>query len=155
MPDSQTRVSHALIAEDDDDDFEIFSTAIGEVSIAIVLSRAENGEVLMKKLNASEVLPEILFLDIQMPCVNGRDCLRQIRSDKKFDALPVIMFSSSSDSQDIEHCFREGSNLYLQKPSSLQELILALERIFTIDWRNLYYPPISQFVLQTQPHDKK
>lgn len=155
MTDFQTRVSHALIAEDDDDDFEIFSNAVDEVSIAIVLSRAENGEVLMKKLNTSDELPDILFLDIMMPCMDGRECLKWIRSDKKFDTLPVIMFSSLTDPKAIEHCFREGSNLYLLKPNSLQELVKGLKKIFSIDWSNLYYPPISQFVLQTKPHDKE
>ena len=151
----QLRVSHAMIAEDDDDDFEFFSTAVEEVSIAIILSRAENGEVLMKKLNSIDALPDILFLDLLMPCVDGRECLKMIRGNKRFDALPVIMFSSLSDPKSIEYCFREGSNLFFLKPTSFKELVNGLERIFSIDWSNLYYPPISQFVLQTKPHDTK
>lgn len=154
MANIQARVSHAMIAEDDDEDFEIFSAAVEEVSFAIILSRVENGEILMRRLNTLEKLPDILFLDILMPCIDGRECLKLIRSDKKFDALPVIMFSSLSDPKSIEHCFREGSNLYVLKPNTIQELIAFLERIFSIDWSNLYYPPISQFVIQTKPHDK-
>lgn len=140
-----------MIADDDDEDYEVFSAAVGEISIAIVVTRAENGEMLMQKLNTIDKLPDILFLDILMPCLDGKDCLKQIRADKKFDALPIIMFTGLSDAVSIEHCFREGSNLYLNKPGSLHELINALERIFSIDWTNLYYPPISQFVLQTKP----
>src|SRR5688572_4379995 len=99
-----------MIAEDDDDDFEVFSNAVNAVSIAIVISRAENGEILMQKLNAFEELPDILFLDIMMPCMDGKECLKMIRSNKKFDTLPVVMFSGVTEPRSIEHCFREGSN---------------------------------------------
>jgi CheY-like chemotaxis protein len=153
MPIEAKAISHALIAEDDDEDFEIFSTAIEEVSIAIVLSRAENGSVLMKKLNEIDTLPDILFMDILMPYIDGRECLRMIRSDKKFDSLPIIMFSSMSDDFSIDYCFREGSNFFLLKPNSIPELVNELERIFSIDWKNLYYPPMSQFILPSRPHD--
>jgi CheY-like chemotaxis protein len=151
LTDIQPGVSRAMIAEDDDDDFEIFSAAIDEVSIAVVLSRAENGEVLMKKLNSIDELPEILFLDLLMPCTDGQQCLKMIRSNKRFDALPIIMVSSVTDPKSIEFCFREGSNLFLPKPTSIKELTQALEKIFSIDWTKLYYPPITQFILQTKP----
>jgi CheY-like chemotaxis protein len=144
-----------MIAEDDDDDYGLFSDAVDEISISIVLSRAENGEILIKKLNALERLPDILFLDLEMPTVDGRECLRLIRSSKRYDSLPIIMFSSMTDPKSIEYCFREGSNLFLKKPNSFQELISCLEKIFSIDWSNLYYPPVSKFVLQTKPHAKK
>jgi DNA-binding response OmpR family regulator len=148
-------VSHALIAEDDDDDFEIFSAAIDEISVAVVLSRAVNGEVLMKKLDEIDILPDILFLDILMPSVDGRECLKLIRSSKKFDTMPIVMFSSLSDIKSIDFCFREGSNLYLLKPYSLRELIDSLEKVFKIDWDKLYYPPITQFILPQKPHERE
>ena len=143
-----------MIAEDDDDDFEIFSAAIDEVSIAIILSRAENGKILIEKLSTIEKLPDILFLDILMPCVDGEECLKTLRSNKRFDSLPIIMFSSVTDPASIDFCFRQGSNLFVPKPTSLVELIAALEKIFSIDWSSLYYPPITQFVLQTRPNDR-
>jgi len=142
-----------LIAEDDDDDFEIFSTAVDAVSIAIVLSRAENGEILMQKLNEFETLPDILFLDLLMPYLDGKQCLKMIRSDKRYDALPIIIFSGLKDESAIEYCFREGSNFYVLKPNSIKELVYSLEQIFTIDWKNLYYPPITQFLIPPKPHD--
>jgi CheY-like chemotaxis protein len=80
---TKTLISHAWIAEDDDDDYEIFSSAVGEISVAIILTRSENGELLMKELKAIEKLPDILFLDILMPRVDGKECLKMIRSEKK------------------------------------------------------------------------
>jgi len=140
-------LTHILLAEDDDDDFLIFSLAIDEItSVRVVLTRAEKGDILMKLLN--EKHPDLLFLDLLMPCRDGRQCIKEIRANKEFDSLPVIVYSSLSDLESIEFCYREGSNLYAKKPTSLTELKDILERIFAIDWkRMLYFPPMSQFVI--------
>jgi CheY-like chemotaxis protein len=86
-----------------------------------------------------------------MPCKDGRQCLREIRANKKYDAIPIIMYTSLNDLQNIEFCYREGSNLYAIKPHTISELKTILEQIFTIDWKNmLYFPPRSRFVLNPQ-----
>jgi len=102
--------THVLIAEDDDDDYLIFSVAIEEISYSVLLTRAVNGEVLLNMLERN--LPDILFLDLLMPCKDGKECLREIRSNRKFDNVPVIIYSSLSDIVNVDYCFREGSNLY-------------------------------------------
>jgi len=95
--------------------------------------------------------PDIVFLDLLMPCKDGRQCLREIRANKKYDAIPIIVYSSLSDLQNIEFCYREGSNLYAIKPHTLTELKVILEKIFSIDWKKvLYFPPRSMFVLNQQ-----
>jgi CheY-like chemotaxis protein len=141
--------THILMAEDDDEDYLIFSLAIDELSFAVVLTRAENGEILMKLLD--EQHPDILFLDLQMPCKDGRQCLKDIRANKKFDAIPIIVYTSLTDLKDIEFCYREGSNLYAIKPHTLTELKNILTQILTIDWKKLlYFPPKSEFVINPQ-----
>ena len=141
--------THVMVAEDDDEDFLIFSLAIDELSYTVVLSRAKNGEILMKLLE--EKNPDILFLDLLMPCKDGKQCLREIRSNKKYDTIPIIVYSSLSDLKEIDFCYREGSNLYAIKPSSLSELKTVLEKVFTINWKKLlYFPPRSQFVINPQ-----
>lgn len=142
-PESPTNV---LIAEDDDDDFLIFSIAIKETSFTYVLKRAENGEILLKQLNTE--LPDILFLDLLMPCTDGKQCLKEIRANKKYDSLPIIVYSSLNDLNNVEYCYREGSNLYIIKPSSISDLRGILERILSIDWKKtMYFPQKSQFVI--------
>ena len=139
-------LTQVLIAEDDDDDFEIFSYALKEVSISIVLTRAEDGEILLKILDSH--LPDILFLDVYMPCKDGRTCLKEIRSNKKYDMLPIIMYSSMRDSKTIEFCFLEGANIYVIKPSSFHDLTMALKKILSIEWKkSLYYPARADFVM--------
>ena len=142
-------LTHVLLAEDDDDDYLVFSLAIDELSsVKVVLTRAENGDILMRLLD--EKHPDLLFLDMLMPCRDGRQCIREIRSNKQFDALPIIVYSSLSDLETIEFCYREGTNLYAKKPSSVKDLKDILERIFAIDWkRMMYYPPMSQFVINS------
>src|SRR5688572_11406534 len=144
-----TDSTHVLMAEDDDEDFFIFSLAIKELSIKVVLTRAENGDILLQLLD--EKNPDIVFLDLLMPCKDGRTCLKEIRANKKYDTIPIVVYSSLNDLKSIEFCYREGSNLYAVKPSTLQELKTVLEKIFSIDWKKmLYFPPRSKFVVNPQ-----
>ena len=96
--------TNVLIAEDDDEDYLIFSLAIEELSFKVILSRAENGDLLFKLLDENN--PDIVFLDLLMPCKDGRQCLREIRSNRKYDAIPIIVYSSLSDLQ-----IRQGSGI--------------------------------------------
>ena len=142
-------LTYVLLAEDDDDDYLIFSLAVNDItSVRVELKRAENGDILMRLLD--EKHPDLLFLDLLMPCKDGRQCIREIRANIKFDSLPIIVYSSMSDLESIEFCYREGTNLYARKPSSLSDLKSILEKIFAMDWkRMLYYPPMSQFVINS------
>jgi len=141
--------THVLLAEDDDEDYLVFSMAVQELSFKIILTRAEDGEILFKLLD--EKHPDILFLDLLMPCKDGRQCLKEIRSNSKYDALPIVVYTSIADLRNIEFCYREGSNLYAIKPASMAELKTVLEKIFSIDWKKmLYFPPITEFVLNPQ-----
>ena len=145
----ERETTNVLIAEDDDDDFMIFSSAINELSMAVILYRAENGEILISLLDES--IPDILFLDILMPYKDGRLCLREIRSNRKFDKLPIIVYSAIKDIGEIEFCYREGANIYAIKPNSFVELKAILERILSINWKKvLYFPSLSDFVINRQ-----
>jgi DNA-binding response OmpR family regulator len=141
-----TAVENVLIAEDDHEDFEILCDAIKELPFEVEINRAENGDVLIQVLNTK--IPDLLFLDIVMPCKDGRQCLKEIRADKKFDLLPIVMYSSHRHSSTVEFCFREGANLYTIKPTAFEELKMILVKIFSIEWKkSLYYPPLPSFVI--------
>jgi len=143
---TETKSTNVLIAEDDDDDFFIFSVAISEISFAVILRRAEDGEILMKMLQ--EQIPDILFLDMLMPCREGKQCLLDIRSDRRYDSLPIIVYTSLEDLDTIEYCYRQGSNLFTVKPNSIEDLKEALHRILSIDWKKtMYFPPKSEFII--------
>lgn len=146
MMDFEERGQNVLMAEDDDEDFDLFSEATRELSLKMILTRAENGEVLMKILH--DTVPDMLFLDILMPCRDGKDCLHEIRSHKKFDDLPIIVYTSLKDFETIEFCYRKGTNLYVYKPHSFGELTEVIGKIFSMNWKKIkYYPKLSDFVL--------
>lgn len=140
--------THVIMAEDDDDDYMVFSLAISELSVKVLLTRAENGEILFKLLEEGERNPDMLFLDLLMPCKDGKQCIKEIRANKKYDSMPIIVYSSLDDLQSIEFCYREGSNLYAIKPNSMLELKDILEKILSVNWKKMmYYPPMSRFVV--------
>ena len=140
-------IPHILLAEDDKDDVLIFQLAIDELSHTVVLSVAENGDQLVALLE--EIFPDIIFLDINMPCRSGQECLREIRSRKKFDNVPVIMYSSHRDLHLIDDTYREGANFYMIKSNSINELIERLKKILFNNWKkSIYFPSRNDFVLK-------
>src|SRR4051812_40771607 len=143
---SNVTATEVLIADDDEEDYKFLTSAIMDLELTVILSRAENGGVLMRVLN--EKVPDILFLDVLLPVKDGTECLKEIRADKRFDSLPIIMYTSVKNFETIEFCYREGSNLFVCKPNTYAELLNILERIFSIDWKKMmYYPPFTQFVV--------
>jgi CheY-like chemotaxis protein len=134
-----------LVAEDDQDDFYMLSLALQETGLPVAVARAETGDQLMQML--AENMPDILFLDLQMPCKNGQQCLREIRADKRFDALPVVIHSSFYDPYHIDDCFRHGANLYLVKPYSFRAFVTILKHTLTRDWTQPL--PRAEFVVDT------
>ena len=141
---------NALIAEDSDKDFDFFSKAVARISVKVILTRAEDGEVLIKILNDMEINPDVLFLDLLLPMKDGKECLKMIRRNKKFDFMPIVIYSNPKDYESIEFCYRQSANLFVFKPKNTDELVTMLERIFALEWSKLmYYPPIDQFVLNS------
>lgn len=139
------RATYILIAEDDDDDFYFFSSVIEDISYKVILTRVNDGEKLMQELE--QRCPDVLFLDILMPCMDGRLCIRAIRSDKKYDALPVVIYSSTFTHNEAEFFHREGGSLYVIKPGSSRELKKILDGILTTDWKEFKVPKLSEFIV--------
>lgn len=134
-----------LLAEDDIDDVTIFELALNELEIPYIMRHAKNGDVLFVMLKQRK--PYILFLDINMPCKDGLACIAEIRKNREYDSLPVIMYTSLLGKKTIEDSFRGGANLYLSKTPSFDKLKENLSRIFSMDWNNhLHFPPLDQFV---------
>jgi CheY-like chemotaxis protein len=139
-------IQDILIAEDDIDDFEVLQDVLKNLSLKLIVNRAENGDILMKVIH--EKVPDMLFLDLVLPCKNGKTCIQEIRADKKFDNLPIIVYSTVRDPDSIEFCFRAGSNLYVHKPDTYSGIIEAIRKIFSVNWKTMrYYPSRAEFVL--------
>ena len=88
MPTQEKNSTHILFSDDDTDDALLFTQAADLLTSPVLLSFAEDGEQLMRYLSR-ETLPDMIFLDLNMPVKNGLECLGEIRGDKKLDWLPV------------------------------------------------------------------
>jgi CheY-like chemotaxis protein len=126
---------HILFSDDDTDDALLFTQAADLLSTPILLSFAEDGEQLMRYLS-KETLPDLIFLDLNMPVKNGIECLGEIRGDKNLDYLPVIVYTTSDNPKDIDTCFNLKANLYVVKPTSFEAIIRTLKKILTLDLSN-------------------
>ena len=114
---------HILLADDDNDDREFFMEAMSESIPNAVVTTAKNGTDLMIAIaEKKDRLPDIIFLDLNMPCKNGQECLREIKKMQQLKSIPVVMYSTSSSRIDVENAYKEGANLYVKKPNSYAEL---------------------------------
>lgn len=139
---------HILFSDDDTDDALLFTQAADLMTAPILLSFAEDGEQLMRFLSKG-TYPDLIFLDLNMPVKNGIECLREIRSDKSLDWLPVIIYTTSDNPKDINTCFELKANLYVVKPTSFESIIKTLKKIINIDFKNQGFPEKENFLLQS------
>lgn len=135
-----------ILAEDDLDDVLVFEMALKEIDVPVDMRHAQNGNVLFELLE--ERIPDTLFLDVHMPCKDGISCITEIRKDRKYDRLPVIMYTSSGNEKTVEQAYRNGANLFITKTDTIRQLSTKLKTVFSIDWKNyMHYPPLDHFVI--------
>jgi CheY-like chemotaxis protein len=126
MP-TKMEVKSIFLAEDDEDDVVIFNEILLDIGKEINMTVAVNGFELMRLLQNARVLPELIFLDLNMPLKNGFQCLEEIRSNGDWKDIRIIMYSTSAQPQQIEKAYKQGADLYLQKPTSYTEFKQAIE----------------------------
>jgi CheY-like chemotaxis protein len=139
--------ANILLADDDDDDRLLFTDVLKEYSGNSQLRFAHNGEHLMRLLR-SEELPDVLFLDLNMPLKNGIECLVEIRGDERLKDLPVVIFSTSSHPGTIKQTYDIGAQLYVRKPNDFNNLRKAIHAVLKKTWENVARPPKDDFVLK-------
>jgi CheY-like chemotaxis protein len=126
-----------LLADDDQDDTDLFTEALRNIDNSIELRAANNGKDALKKLEHQPNMPEIIFLDINMPEMDGWDCLRNIKKHERFKDIPVVMFSTSSTSINGKKAIQSGAAGYLEKPTSYLKLKDFLEQLARASKNNL------------------
>lgn len=128
--------THIILADDDEDDRLFFTDAFEELKISTKVQTFRDGAELMDYLNSEQaVLPEILFLDLNMPKKNGIECLHEIKSNPKFENMAIAIYSTSSSEEHIEETFVSGANIYIKKPSEFQTLKKVLSDVVTMNWQ--------------------
>lgn len=121
-----------LLADDDENDRFIFLEALNELKLKTIVHTVNDGVELMEYLgNADNILPQVIFLDLNMPRKNGHECLKEIRGNYKFNDIAIVIFSTSLAEKDIEQTFINGANVYINKPNNFDALTQALHKVVT------------------------
>jgi CheY-like chemotaxis protein len=122
---------HCLLVDDDGDDKEIFCLALAQADPSMKCSIASDGLEALAMLNSASFIPDYIFLDLNMPLMNGKECLREIRKADRLRDVPVIIFSTSQLQKDIMETKTLGASSFITKPPSVAKLAQALAELFT------------------------
>lgn len=127
MPD-RSKYTSVLLIDDDIDDRMIFGEVLKELAPDINYHEAINGEDALTKLS-HDFIPDLIFLDLNMPRINGKQLLAEIRQLEHLKHIPVIIYTTSSHDSDKKETRQLGASYFLTKPNSLHELTHTLSRI--------------------------
>lgn len=118
-----------MLVDDDEDDREIFLSVIQNILPEAVYTIATNGEDALQKLSGNEANPDLIFLDLNMPLMNGKQFLVEIKKNKKLDSIPVVILSTSSDQATIKEAINLGALYFVTKPDKFSAWEEALKTI--------------------------
>lgn len=134
-----------MLADDDNDDIFLFKNALEELKMPNRFTVIQNGQELMHFLQNSEQLPDILFLDLNMPRKKGMACLQEIRENQNFKTLPVIIYTTSYQEDMVKLLYKKGAQYYIRKPIDfLQNIELIKKAIVAV--QNLMVDQTGNFV---------
>ena len=147
------RNEEILLVEDDPADAELTLMAIGKelraTSVHVVRDGAEaldylfcRGTYASRKFDRP---PKLILLDLKLPKVSGHQVLREIKSDPRTRAIPVVVLTSSDQDRDLVECYRSGTNSYIQKPVDLQKFQETVRNFGTYWLRVNQSPPQGAF----------
>ena len=123
-----------LMADDDEGDILLARKVLARSAPGSEFRAVKDGESLMDYLHrrgayaqpASAPRPGVILLDLNMPGKDGREALKEIKSDPELRSIPVIVLTTSQAPQDVAHCYQAGANAFMTKPASFDALRQAL-----------------------------
>lgn len=137
-----------LLADDDADDCLIFERALKGFPLSTNLVTVNDGEKLMKLLENTNELPHVLFIDFNMPCKNGLECLKEIKQNTNLKHLPVIMYSTSFEKEVIDQLFESGAHYFIRKLAQFSIFKETIHQALTLVTQENSSPPSREnFVL--------
>jgi CheY-like chemotaxis protein len=122
---------NVLLIDDDPDDREIFVSAMEIVSPVSTCIAIRSAAEAFDQLTQELVHPDIIFLDLNMPVMNGQQFLKEIKGNPGLAAIPVVVLSTSSHHGTIEVTKELGAQDFITKPDKFDQLVDRLQQIFT------------------------
>jgi CheY-like chemotaxis protein len=111
-----------MIVDDDLDDRFFFHKAVNTINASYECMEAENCENALLQLSVCNKLPDFIFLDLNMPRMDGKQCLQELKKDERLKNTPVIIYSTSFFKRDIDNTRELGAAHFLTKISDISKL---------------------------------
>lgn len=147
IPESTIPVLNILLVDDDYDDQEFFKDAIEELKTPCTLHIANNYVQLFDRLEEESKI-ELIFMDINMPVCDGRECLKKMKEHEKHKHIPVVMFSGSQAEPDVDCGYKLGAHYHIVKPATPAHYVASLKRILDLDWKIAQpFPPRENYLI--------
>ena len=136
-----------LFVEDDRDDREFITDALEKLNIPYEVSFAMDCFEIFKLFGENKVF-DIIFMDINLPLMNGKDCLKQIKADERHKHIPVIIFTGSSAQMDIDFGYNNGAHYHVVKPIAHINFVASLKIVLGINWKEKPpRPPFEKYII--------
>lgn len=141
-----------LMADDDDDDFVLTQKALKESKLLNTLVRVKDGEELMDYLlcrgdYAGQKLqrPGVILLDLNMPRMDGREALKEIKATPALSNIPIVVFTTSKAEEDVYRSYQLGSNSFITKPVTFENLITVMKALGTYWFEIVELPNANEY----------
>lgn len=136
---------NVLLVDDDEDERILFTDTVNQIEADVDITNATNSSEMMWLISREDALPpDIIFLDLSMHSENGMHCLDEIRSNPKLENTPVIIYSNSVSVKDLTETYEKGANLYVKKPSDVNDQKMVFKKVFSLNWSEHQPHPVKQ-----------
>jgi CheY-like chemotaxis protein len=123
-----------LLIDDDEDDTDAFCEALQKSNLPFYCITMSNVDNALSFLENSLIEPEFIFIDIHLPKINGKECLKRLKANSKYKSIPAIIYSATKLKSEIEEVYSLGADYFVTKPSTLELMIHVITRILTDNW---------------------
>ncbi|MDQ3048705.1 MAG: response regulator [Bacteroidota bacterium] len=127
---SEQTISSCLLIDDDIDDHDIFGIALKDAGLSADCIYSSDPVEAIKNLTEKTYNPDCIFIDMNMPRMNGTECLTEIRKIERLHRVPIYMYSTAADPVTVNEAKKLGATAFLVKPPSISELALKLKELF-------------------------
>ncbi|PSL43145.1 response regulator receiver domain-containing protein [Chitinophaga niastensis] len=125
-------ITTLLLVDDDPDDQELFKLALTEIKRAVSCVTASNGQDALDQLTTRACAPDLIFLDMNMPMMNGLTFLGKIKEIDALKRIPVIIYSTSNEPREISAAKKMGASDFITKPTKFADLCQLLHHILLL-----------------------
>lgn len=122
-------IYYILIVDDDSDDHYFLRTALNKVIPQALIESVYDGEEALQYLDSCTFMPNVIFLDLNMAKISGRDTIKIIKQNEVLSKVPVVIFTTSKDEEEKAEMLKLGAAAFYSKPSQIEDLIAVVEDV--------------------------